>query len=345
MSTSMSLHAAILLAASSAVFAQAAPEPLYEKELKAAQDHRFGCFGQGRDDACAAMVAGYERAMNAPDATDAVRHALFGRRLQVVAVRGSKLREAGDVEAALRVLEPGYAAMVGHYEGGKHFHTVIENLRLQQEMVLALASAGRTAEAEGLLSAARSAADSVYAQRAQAVGNKSATELVYQAFVGSETLEAAIGEFFRDQSRAADAGGQAGARRALALAAYQRAEQWLRRKVEAGVRGGMDIRGDLRLSEFQLEQASLHLDGGAKKEAEDNFLSASAVCLYLNDDDVANFNLSPLQGAEVNIASSYCQRARLGWGLATGEAQKEIGEAVDKMVEQQLEIMREAAGS
>src|SRR5262245_21953396 len=67
----------------------------------------FDCFGAGKDEACAGMVQGYRDAMAAPDATPQIRHDVQSYLLHAISVRGGKLREKGQLDEALKVLEVG----------------------------------------------------------------------------------------------------------------------------------------------------------------------------------------------------------------------------------------------
>jgi len=109
----------------------------------------------------------------------------------------------------------------------------------------------------------------------------------------------------------------------------------------------MDLRGDLRLSQLQLEQGLLQLDMGEHKAAEESFLSSAIICLYLDPAEVRNRQLRPLDPFEAQIAGSLCERSSLGWGFATGSVVDAIRQATDEMIDrelEELEMLRKAAG-
>lgn len=339
--------AALLLAAVFSPPLQAQSEPQYLAEAKAASSkYFFDCYGGGEDDACAGLIAGYERAMQAPDADAGAVHALLKEKLQAIGVRGGHLREAGKLDAARTVLEAGYLEMMAHFDNGKHTHTLIENLRLQQHLVLLYAAQDRKEDRDTVLGIARGVADWSWDNRQQSASNENAVRLLHAAMAESELLETELGNFYRDRARSRD-GTAAGEARKEALLAYGRAEQWLRRKSEHGIRGVMDLRGDLRLSQLQLEQGLLQLDMGEHKAAEESFLSSAIICLYLDPAEVRNRQLRPLDPFEAQIAGSLCERSSLGWGFATGSVVDAIRQATDEMIDrelEELEMLRKAAG-
>lgn len=332
---------ALILFAAVVASAQEKPEPQYVKEYKAAGEHTFKCFGAKEEAACMAMIAAYERAMNAPDATEAVRHRIFKDHIHAITVHGSNLREKKGAGAALAVLEPAYAAVMRHFDGGKHFHALIDNLRLQQETALALAALGRHAEAERVLSTARRAADYIYDARESFKGDENKTKLLHMAYLGSEMLETEMADFYRRRSFDESKSAEADANRDRAIAAYRRAESWLRRKTDAGIRSMMDVRSDIRLAEIKLELGALLLEKKMTKEATEEFLTAFSISgALLDPKEAARFGVRPAEGLEVLLLKPVKERALLGWMSATGKLDEMISEYVDRMIELNLQMLK-----
>lgn len=338
----VALTALLLLARAAAASAQ---EAEYVREYRAAGEHTLGCFGSEQEIACQEMIAAYDRAMNAPDATASVRHRVFKDYIHAHAVYGGNVREQRGAAAALEILAPAYAAMLEHFAGGQHFHTLIDNLRLQQEMALALAEVGRYAEADEVFATARGAADKIYGDRARIAGDQYVTDLLHQAYIGSESLETEVATFFRGRGLDASRGAAAEADLDRAIHAYRRAELWLRRKVDAGIRGPMDAREDLRLAELKLELGVVLLNRERNQEAEEAFLAAAAFsCPALDPQRAARLNVPPAQLGDAMFFEPVCERATLGWSVASGEADRIIAGAVDRLIRGELEFLNGVLG-
>lgn len=335
---------AFVLSSAVAVSAQEKTEPQYAKEYKAAGNHTYECFGAKEEAACLAMIAAYERAMNAPDATEAVRHHIFKYHIHAITIHGSNVREKKGAGAALAILEPAYAAVMRHFDGGKHFHALIDNLRLQQETALALAALNRHAEADNVLATARRAADQLHKARESIKGDENKTKLLHAAYLGSEMLETEIADFYRQRSLDKSHSAEADANRDRAIAAYRRAEDWLRRKTDEGIRGMMDVRSDIRLAEMKVEMGALLLNKKMMKEASEEFLTAYSISdTLLDPNEAARFGVRPAQGPEVLLLKPVRERAILGWMSATGQLDKMISDYVDRMIELNLQMLREGS--
>lgn len=309
--------------------------------------YTFECFGSGKDEACAAMVQGYRDAMAAPDATDQIRHDMQSYLLHAISVRGGKLREKGQLEDALKVLQPGYGEMLQHYDGGKHFHALIDAQNLQQELGMTLLQLGRTAEGDTVIRNARGAVDRIWNERAK-LTSKPAQDLLKKGMVAGESFETELGKLYRDNFRQARGNKQVIANLSKAELAprvvdtYRRAEQWLLRKDEAGVAALMDVHANIRYAEIKFEIGDALYEQKKNKEATEEYLAAaSAACGLVDKGDAAG--AKGMDKMNADLARRTCDRASAGWSLASGEATKAFDKAFDTWYKDQLKLLDEGA--
>jgi hypothetical protein len=309
--------------------------------------HTFACFGEGKDEACAGMVQGYRDAMAAPDATDQIRHDMQAYLLHAIGVRGGKLREKGQLEEALRVLQAGYVEMMQHYDGGKHFHALIDNQNLQMELGMTLLQFGRTAEGDTVIRNARAAADQLWGQREKMI-SKAALDLLKKGMLAGERFETDLGKLYRDNFKQARGNKQLipnlakpdlGTR---VIDTYRRAEQWLLRKDEAGVASMMDVNANIRYAEVKFEIGDALYELKRNKEATEEYLAAaSASCGLVEKGDAAG--AKGMDKMNADLSRRTCERASAGWSLASGEFSKAFDKAFDKWYADQLKLLDEGA--
>lgn len=305
----------------------------------------FSCFGEGKDEACAGMVQGYRDAMAAPDATDPIRHDMQSYLLHAISVRGGKLREKGQLDEALKVLEGGYREMLQHYDGGKHFHALIDAHNLQQELGMTLLQLGRTQDGDTVIRNARGAADRLWAQRDK-LTSKSAQDLLKKGMLAGESFETELGVLYRDNFKQARNNKQVIPNLSKADLAprvvdtYRRAEQWLLRKDEAGIAGIMDVNAGIRYAEIKFEIGDALYEQKKNKEAAEEFLAAaSAACGLVDKGKEAG--AKGMDRMNADLSKRTCERASAGWSLASGEFSKAFDKAFDAWYDDQLKLMEE----
>lgn len=305
----------------------------------------FSCFGEGKDEACAGMVQGYRDAMAAPDATDQIRHDMQSYLLHAISVRGGKMREKGQLDDALKVLEGGYREMMEHYDGGKHFHALIDAQNLQQELGMTLLQLGRTQDADSVIRNARGAVDRMWDQR-ERLTSKPAKDLLNKAMLAGERFETDLGVLYRDNFKQARNNKQVIPRMTKADLAprvvdtYRRAEQWLLRKDEAGIAGMMDVNANIRYAEIKFEIGDALYEQKKNKEATEEFLAAaSAACTLVDKGKEAG--AKGMDKLNADLARRTCDRASAGWSLASGEFSKAFDKAFDAWYADQLKLLDE----
>lgn len=309
--------------------------------------YTFECFGAGKDEACAAMVQGYRDAMAAPDATDQIRHDMQSYLLHAISVRGGKLRESGQLDQALQVLQGGYGEMLQHFDGGKHFHALIDAQNLQQELGMTLLQLGRTADGDTVIHRARGAVDRIWNERAK-LTSKPAQDLLQKGMLAGERFESELGKLYRDNFKQARGNKQVIASLSKADLAprvvdtYRRAEQWLLRKDEAGIAGLMDVNANIRYAEIKFEIGDALYEQKKNKEAADEFLAAaSASCGMVNKGDAAG--AKGMDKLNADLSRRTCDRASAGWSLASGEFDKAFDKAFDAWYADQLKLVEQGA--
>lgn len=315
----------------------------WKQRYRDATGHQLGCFGEQDDQQCRALIAGYERAMEAPDADGSVRHALFREFLHAQAVFGAILRKRGDLKGASAVLEQGYVRMMEHYDGGKHFHTLIDNLRLQSELIQVLVMADQQAAVTQLLGNAREAADAVYGSFEAAAGNEHKLRLQHSNLVASEDLEsdvaatlAARAAGLRQQGKTAEAARL----KEAAVVAYERATAWVRFSTAAGVQGQMDLEPAMRISELQRGLGDLLAAAGEGKAAAQAYLYAGAhSCGLLEPGAHGRVRAGEQLAPDQYLAFKECQLASHGYLVASGELQRLARDSADALYREQMSLL------
>ena len=333
--------AAALLVITAAAAAQGGDswKQLYEQ---AAKDHTFKCFGESDARACRLLISGIERAMAAPDADASVRHGLYREFLNAQAVYGKDLRERGDLDESRAVLERGYQQMMAHYDGGKHFHALIDNLKLQSELIQTAVLQGGS-DVPKLLETARDSSEALYGVYQEHATNENRLRLQQINLIGSEQLERDVAASLAAHAGALQKKGKkADATRHLDLAAtaYERSEQWLRRSTQAGIQSSWDADPAVRLSALHRGLAELQLARGDRKAAAQAYLRAGAYsCAEVTPEAEATIKQGGIPSPEQWGAFNECKRAADGYLLASGELQRMVERQVDAMYREQMSLL------
>ncbi|MDN3922721.1 hypothetical protein [Roseateles violae] len=323
----------------------AAPGKMVDIFKEVRNKHLIDCM-KLKADSCAALMDGYERAYRAPDATESERHDLFKYAMQALTWRGAALRESGKPEEALQVLGAGLAGVREHFDGGKHFHTYIENQRLFKEAALTLLQLDRVPEADRVIATGRQALDRFDDNRAKLTSERQ-RDLLKGGFVDGEEFEMALAKVYTSNyfpGRRPSQGIQPKIEKTelqnRGIEALRRAEQWLWRKDEAGVKNALDVDPRVRYAEIKNDLGSLLYDQGKKKEAEKEYLAAASVaCDLVETGKKATGGSADYVSAA--MAKPACSRASTGWSLASGEYEKAFNAVFDKWYKAELKLMQE----
>lgn len=300
-------------------------------EVRAAGKHQPGCYGAGEDAACIAMIGAFERAMSHPQATDGLRHAILRHYLHTHAVYGAKLRKAKRLPDAQRILSSGYRAMEQHLAGGAHFHTVVENQRLQLETALTLDDAGRRQESDTVIGNARAVLDQLYAARDQAQSRDHAIKLLHLGLREGRVFELGLARHFAERMRDESEDGIRSDLLRRSAEAYARAELWLEREARAGAGSGWSV----SQAEIRYELGMVQWDADRPDEASRAFAQATAAACTVDEardrERLASEIAKALPGPK---SANLCAKAANAWRLTNGDAEQAIGAAVDRLYEQ-----------
>lgn len=222
---------------------------------EATSKNRLACAGAGDDAACAAEVAGVEAAMAASDATDSVRHFLSQRLLDTLRVRAANLIERRDYARADTVVSEASARMMAHYDGGKHFHVLLDSIGLMNQVAVLRIRQERWDEADAVIGLARMASDRAWAGRANVGDAATAKERFRGTVADTEVFESSIADAYRDLSESRT--GDKTALQQKAYEAYGRAADWTRRADEIGVAKFAAARADVRYAGLKMEQGRM----------------------------------------------------------------------------------------
>ncbi|HEY6916284.1 MAG TPA: hypothetical protein VI381_01440 [Allosphingosinicella sp.] len=315
----------------------------WEKEVISASRYTFECFGKGTDEGCQGRMDAFQRAFNAPDIDEGGRHYVLKDALHTLGVWGKNKREHGDKQGSIQILNGAYGMMMQHFEGGKHFHTIIENLPLQTEAYLTLDALGQADDAATVLNNARSAIDSFYGAREEFKGNKHQEDLLKTALVGSEHLETDIAKALEKQLDDLGDGGDQAKRDALNKRleeAWRRAGDWIERATEAGVSGSMDLSPRIRMADARIGLGRTLMQNARRKEAEAAFREAALyTCSMVGEDFEQRMEAGkPFKHPEEGFANERCDKAAHGVNWADGTFDRIMKESFDRQWQLQMEI-------
>ncbi|HEY0913910.1 MAG TPA: hypothetical protein VGE22_03465, partial [Solimonas sp.] len=240
-------------------------------------------------------------------------------------------------------LDRGYRQMMEHYDGGKHFHALIDNLKLQSELIQT-AIQQNSADVPALLETARNSSDALYEVFEEHASHENRLRLQQMNLVGSEQLERDVAATLLAHAGALQQKGkktEAANYLDLAATAYERSEQWLRRSTRAGVQSTWDANPAIRLSTLQRGLAELELARGDRKAAAQAYLEAGAYsCGQVSPEAEAAISKGDYPGPEEFAAFNECKRAADGYLLASGELQRAVERRVDAWYREQMSLLQ-----
>lgn len=312
------------------VLAQTKPHPAVVAHAKAAADKTMDCYGKGIDSACETMIAEIRSAMAAPQATASDRHDLLKKELEATSAYGFHLIEKGQIAKALDLLRAGEAKMLEHNAKGGHFHTYIENIPLQKNLVKAYYAAGRTGEADVVIERVRDAISVTgkamleNAQTTDPARKRYFTQMDLKAVAFGEQFESDLTEYLQDRISKRQENTEL-QRRALDHATNAVA------MTEAAARKGIqlfaDDRPEMRLAEALDRRGRLQFGLDMKQQAAASFIEGAAWACTLEARYKREARMTDAQrraaglsveskGADPifrNMASEKCQRMAVKW--------------------------------
>lgn len=313
---------------------------------RAMETHYNDCsFFSDTDDACRSLFSAFDQAMAHPEADAALEHSVLLSYLRARSSFGERLRRTGRVQDSERELMIGFQMMVRHLDGGRHFHTIIENQDLHLQIVLTMDSLGKHSERDTIISNLRGAIDS-FERGSANVKSAGRTDLLRTAYLGAYKFEEALAKHIAksagfatiDDSLGDDDRQEAVARERAqqAIKAYGRAEAWLRRQSEEGF--GAAWSNDQ--ASLLREQAALCVDFCEESDLRRftaRWLAASCRAIPSDDKDL-------FEPALANVLPGYvdtegCEGAQMAWAVLNGA----LDDAIDEEFRRQLQILKDAA--
>jgi hypothetical protein len=312
--------------------AGAEEKPQWRRAAEAANELSYECFGEKNNADCEAMIRHYDAAMAAPDGDEGVRHEVFKYRLNAVAAHGGNLVEAGDTARALSVLYAGHKEMQKHLDGGKHAHTVIDNLRLQGHFLKALVASGDLENADAAVDLPRQVVPHYYERLDTSRDNERTLALIAEGVVRSEELEAGYGAALVAHADALGSDPRAKAVRADAIVAYRNALQWLQRGDAEGWTLPFEGTNAIRFAKLNNALGKALFASGDRKGAVEahNLAFVAASCKGFDDGSLHDFDKI--------TAARPCREAVAGYMAASGETQRLAKDAAEAMYRQQMEL-------
>lgn len=235
------------------------------------------------------------------------REAGLPQRLQEIAARGAGLREQGDLEGALAVLEQGHDEMLGRDQGdAAPLQAYVDGLRLQAEYGMTLVQLGRVALGDEFIATARRTVELAHARRgSESPPDDASSRLADASLREGEALETALADFYARRIEAPVTGLDAQLASQRMIDASRRAESWMLRRALG--QAGDDASGRApaqRVADLRLALARALLAAGRREDAAAEFVAAAA--------------LSCMHGGVPG--QQRCSRATLGWTEAAAAA-------------------------
>lgn len=316
-----------------------------------ARKYTYGCFGEQNYGACARKTGLEFESYTAADVKPGDRPVILGTLLNTIAVFSEILRTGGeggkqtkDPAKGLALAQDGMKLLQGAVADGSYPNGYDENLKLQQEVTLALFEAGRPADAQGVLREARAVADRRFTTLGAVRGDKDKRQAVLSTMVSAEKLERAVWESAGARATALYQAGKtadAAKYRDLAQPAYARGATWIVRNSKEGVAGFADQSPEQRLATLKLGQADMLLASGDKPAATNAYRAARATsCPFVTADTRAEIEAK--RGVsdifQLSLARD-CQRAERGEMRASGELDRQVQQMSDAILRQQYAQM------
>ncbi|TFI57308.1 hypothetical protein E2493_15690 [Sphingomonas parva] len=278
--------------------------------------------------ACLARLAAIKAAHDAAAATETSRHRALKAYLSTITDLGRNDIERLKPASALRYLDDGFATMMGHYDGGKHFHTLIENLPLMFETHRALALVGRSEDSKAALGTAREVIEGAYQTFGKDVPDKGrvrdALSLGYQ-------LERNLGYFWSERSADLAAEGKTAEAKAARAMAAEAFGQWLRIS-DLNISGSKSA-GEERRARSVGAQA---LHGIARVQFADGDRAGAARSLAAAEGRVCGI-VDPLEDD-----AKLCTRVRTNLAIARGETPGDLSPMGMTGAKEQIAALRAA---
>lgn len=155
------------------------------------------------DDACRSLFSAFDQALAHPEADSALEHSVLSSYLQARMHFGRRLRERRRLQDAERELMLGLQMMIKHFDGGRHFHVVVENQDLQLQLVLTLDALGKLAERDTIVRNLRTAIDFFDKGRAD-VKSAGGTRLLRTAYEDAFQFEEELGKILAGKREVRD---------------------------------------------------------------------------------------------------------------------------------------------
>lgn len=196
--------ACLALFTATPLLAQTEESPSESAWFKAYQSARltytFGCSGQRDPESCKKLVEGLGAAYAEMPAN--YQHGVFPDRMNAVANYGQVLLEADRATEARAVLEAGWAEVMDHYDGGRHNHTLAENLKLLRHLGSARLAASDEAGAEEAFLLGRQVSGAVLQRSLETDGELSdrLRQNLFESLLEGEAMETALAQLYTSRA-------------------------------------------------------------------------------------------------------------------------------------------------
>ena len=203
---------------------QASATNAWEAHMAKADRLQPDCYQQKNMAACTELLANYNQALIAADSDEKSQIKTLDDMLNAYSAVGRYLREAGNVEAAFKVLHEGQKYMLVHYGIGEHRHILLDSTGIEMELIKTLWMNGQAPDAENLVAQVRSRETLLQQKLAEQACSKALLTKRFSVARSSLGFELALGSYYKKSAEALKEKGINPAREQQLLALSREAE-------------------------------------------------------------------------------------------------------------------------
>ena len=203
---------------------QASATNAWEAHMAEAEKLQPDCYKQKNMTACFELLAAYNQALIAADSDEKSQIKTLDDMLNAYSAVGRYLREAGNVEAAFKVLHEGQKYMLVHYGIGEHRHILLDSTEIEMELIKTLWMNGQAPDAKNLVAQVRSRETLLQQKLAEQACSKALLTKRFSVARSSLGFELALGYHYKKSAEALKEKGINPAREQQFLALSREAE-------------------------------------------------------------------------------------------------------------------------
>lgn len=203
---------------------QASANNAWAAHMATADKLKPDCYKQKNMAACTELLANYNQALKVVGSDEESKIKTLDDMLNAYSAVGRYLREAGNIDAAFKVLREGQKHMLVHYGIGENRHILLDSTGIEMELIKTLWMNGQAPEAENLVAQVRSRETVLQQKLADQACSKELLTKRFSVARSSLGFELALGSYYKKSAEALKEKGINPAREQQLLALSREAE-------------------------------------------------------------------------------------------------------------------------